>query len=236
MKKYQEFIAAQALARSLKEEIKLFVEGETSNLYRLVTGCDPILGGIIYLKEKDIDSLLDVIGFISKINNKDDNRDGVIELIDDDKTIEPCIRFADCVIGFLEQKNEKLKEDIDVSPKNANFKLWELFQLPEIEKDFLQLVIAMHSIEEFGDFFETVFNLMSDIAFDELPDQDDDEEDYDVWVDSLIRVFSLMLDTNRESISEILNGSLVRYCFTLQPIFGLSSGISYLMEFFQNNK
>ena len=234
MKEYQEFIAGQALVRSLKEKIALFVEGETSNLYQLVTGCDPILGGLLYLKEKDIDSLLDVIGFINKISNKDDNRHGVIESIDDDKTIEPCIRFADCVIGFLEQKIDILKEDIDVSSKKAFFEFWEQFQLSEMEKDFIQLAIAMDSIEELSDFFETVFDLMGDVAFDELPDQDD--EDYDVWVDSLIQVLSLMLDTTPESISEILNGPLGRHCIILQPTFGLSSGVSYLMEFYEKNK
>ena len=234
MKECEQLFAGEVLLRVVKKEMDTFVEGETSNLYQLVTGCDPILGGLIYLKEKDIDSLLDVIGFINKISNKDDNRHGVIESIDDEKTIEPCIRFADCVIGFLEQKIEKLKEDVDVSSKNAYFEFWEQFQLSEIEKAFIQLAIAMDSIEELSDFFETVFDLMGDIAFDELPDQDD--EDYDVWLDSYIQVLSLMLDTTPESISEILNGPLGRHCFILQPTFGLSSGVSYLMEFYEKSK
>ena len=46
------------------------------------------LGGVTYLKEKDNDSLLDVIGSISKISNKADSTHKMIELIDDDKTIK----------------------------------------------------------------------------------------------------------------------------------------------------
>ena len=234
MKNYQAFIAGQALVRSLKEEIKLFEEVETINLYQLVTGCDPILGGVIYLKENDNDSLLDVIGTISAISDNTYTTHDMIALIDDEKTIESSTTFGDCVIGFLEQKIDILKEDIDVSSKKAFFEFWEQFQLSEMEKDSIQLAIAMDSSEELSDFFETVFDLMGDIAFDELPEQDD--EDYDVWLDSYIQVLCLMLDTTPESISEILNGPLGRHCFILQPTFGLSSGVSYLMEFYEKSK
>jgi hypothetical protein len=233
MQKYQELIAGQALVRSLKEEIALFLEDETSNLYQILTGCDPILGGLIYLKEKDIDSLLDVIGFINKISNKDDNRHGVIESIDDDKTIEPCIRFADCVIGFLEQKIDKFKENVEISSKNAYFEFCEQFPLSKIENKFIQLAIAMESIEEFGDFFETFLNIISDDEFDDVPV---DEGDYEVWIDYRITVLSLMLDTTPESISEILDGPLGMFCINLEPNFGLKSGLACLMKLYERNK
>ena len=234
MEKYEQLFAGEVLLRVVKKEMDTFMEGETSNLYQLVTGCDPILGGLIYLKEKDIDSLLDVIGFINKISNKDDNRHGVIESIDDEKTIEPCIRFADCVIGFLEQKIDKLKENVDNSSKKVFFEFWEQFHLSEMENKLIQLAIAMDSIEGFWDFFETSFGFISDYEFDDVFDDDDD--DYEDWVDCLIAVLSLMLDTTPESISEILNEPLGRHCFILQPTFGLSSGVSYLMELYERNK
>ena len=234
MEKYEQLFAGEVLLRVVKKEMDTFVEGETSNLYQIITGCDPILGGVIYLKEKDNDSLLDVIGFINKISNKDDNRHGVIESIDDEKTIEPCIRFADCVIGFLEQKIDKLKENVDIASKNAYFEFWEQFHLSEMENKLIQLAIAMDSIEGFWDFFETSFGFISDYEFDDVFDDDDD--DYEDWVDCLIAVLSLMLDISPKSISEILNGPLGRHCFILQPTFGLSSGVSYLMELYERNK
>ena len=243
MNTFETIIAGEALVRSIKEEIALFEECETSNLYQLLTGCDPLLGGVIYLKEKDNDSLLDVIGSISKICNKADSTHDEIELSthnmielidDDDKTIKSSTRFRDCVIGFLEQKIDKLKENVEISSKNAYFEFWEQFQFSEMENNFIQLAIAMDSIEGFSDFFETFFDIISDVEFDDAPDYGD--EDYEAWKDSLIKVLSLMLDITPESISEILNGPITDSCVIFKPNFTLNPGVYYLMKTYAENK
>ena len=240
MKSFQTIIAGEALVRSLKEQIALFKECATSDLYQLLTGCDPILGGVTYLKEKDNDSLLDVIGSISKIGNKADSTHKMIELIDDDKTIKSSRKFGDCVIGFLEQKLDKLKENVEISSKNAYFEFWEQFQFSEMENNYIQFTIAMDSIEGFRDFFKTFFVIISGFEFDDAHDYDGvpdyDDVDYAEWVDGYIKVLSIMLDITPDSISEIFEGPLGMSSVILEPTLTLNPGVSYLMKTYEKNK
>ena len=94
-------------------------------------------------------------------------------------------KFGDCVIGFLEQKLDKLKENVEISSKNANFEFWEQFQFSEMENNFIQLAIAMDYIEEFRKFFETFFVIISGFEFDDAHDYDGvpdyDDVDYAEW-------------------------------------------------------
>ena len=225
MKGIDKIFAGEVLVRSLQNQIALFDERETFDLYRIVTGYDPILGGVIYMKQNDDDRLLDVIDAISKIGNKIDNAHSMNLLIDDVKGISSSKRFGDCVIGFLEQQVDKLKKNVDNSSKNISFEFWKQFQMSEMENKFVQLAIAMESIKELREFFQIFFDIISDI---------DDEEDDDNDENALVKVLIIVLDIKPEPISEILEGPIGMERAYLKPFLSLDTGVSYLLELYED--
>ena len=194
------------------------------------------------MKRKDNDSLLDVIGSISKISWEDHNTHKVITSIHDDKTIKSSKRFDDCVIGFLEQKVDKLKANVDKLSKSTCFLFQEQFQLSDIEKKCIQFAIAMNSIDELGEFFINLFHYIASVDYFEYCKKYDeycnDLDDVDVrYLEcelSLTAVLSLILDIESNDMSEAFDNSLVIDSVITLPTFTLNTGVRSLLKLHEN--
>jgi hypothetical protein len=207
MEKYEQLISGQALLKALKSDKNLFKEFPTNQLYTSVAQCNPILGGIIHLKQNDDDRLLKVIDLISIIREEpDETPHRMISLIDCDKAFRSSTTFRECVIGFLEQKLNDLSEDIDRSAKNAHFEFLEEVEFSsKIEKMFIQFVIVMFERKELNAFFDVLVESRGGNSCDEDA-EDYAKKEYQVFVAEAI---SIVLDIAPEELSEILRGDLV---------------------------
>ena len=203
----EQFISGQALLKALKNDKNLFNEFPTNLLYTIVTHCNPILGGIIYLKQNDDDRLLKVIDLISTIREEpDETPHRMISLIDCDKAFRSSTTFRDCVIGFLEQKLNDLSEEIDRLGKNVYFEFLEGVKFSsKIEKIFIQFVIIMYERKELDAFFDILVESIGGESCDEDSDNYAKEE-FQVFAAEAINI---VLDIAPEELSEILKGKFV---------------------------
>ena len=218
-------IAGNGLLNFIKKHKFLLNEVETINLYRTVTGYDPIIGAIIYMNQKEKDEIHNVISFISEYSKSSRDSYQLIETVSGEITDEWSSTFFNSVIGFLEERIKKMKEEVDTSSKNSWEKFWEHFDFGETEVNCIELIYAMTIIDDFRDTFINLFDFIAERDCDEDDDADDGAE-----ARALYETIRIMLDTNIEFVSEMLEGKLVRDSI-IDPInFTLYDGIRNLLD------
>jgi hypothetical protein len=250
---YVLLIAGNGLLNSIKKHKFLLKEVQTINLYRTVTGYDPIIGAIIYMNQKEKDEIHNVISFISEYSKSSRDSYQIIETLSGEITDEWSSTFFNSAIGFLEERIKKMKEEVDTSSKNSWEKFWEHFDFTETEINCIELIYAMTIIDDFRDTFDNLLDFLEDNDCDEEDDDenhddydddddddenhddydeddDDDDEDDEEHARALTETISIMLDTNVESVSKILEGELVWDCIIDPKRFTLYDGISNLLD------
>jgi hypothetical protein len=224
---YARIIAGNGLLNTIKRHKLLLNEVETIDLYRTVTGCEPLIGAIIYMNQNKKDEIHSVISFISEYSKSFRYSHRLIETLYSEITDKFSPTFFNSVIGFLEEKIEKMKEQVDTSSKNSWEKLWEHFDFTETEINCIQLIYAMSIVDNFRAIFDKLLNFIGSNDYDDDDDEDEEEEEHHK---ALPEAISIMLDIKTGYVFEMLGDDVVEDCI-IDPInFTLYDGIRSLLD------